>query len=69
MCPSAADHDDAVRRRSAGRAGSCVEVRIVDPDDSEVPRGQVGEVVARGDNVMLGYWNRPEDTGAAVRDG
>jgi acyl-CoA synthetase (AMP-forming)/AMP-acid ligase II len=65
----AADHDDPVLRRSAGRAAPHVEVRIVDRDDNEVPRGEVGEVVARGDNVMLGYWNRPEDTAAALRDG
>jgi acyl-CoA synthetase (AMP-forming)/AMP-acid ligase II len=65
----AADHDDPVLRRSAGRAAPHVEVRIVDPDDNEVPRGEVGEVVARGDNVMLGYWNRPEDTAAVVRNG
>jgi acyl-CoA synthetase (AMP-forming)/AMP-acid ligase II len=64
-----ADHDDPVLRRSAGRAAPHVEARIVDRDDNEVPRGEVGEVVARGDNVMLGYWNRPEDTAAAVRDG
>lgn len=64
-----ADHDDPTLRRSAGRAALNVEIRIVDPDDNEVPRGEVGEVVARGDNVMLGYWNRPEDTAASVRDG
>ncbi len=64
-----ADHDDPVLRRSAGRAAPHVEVRIVDLDGREVPRGEVGEVVVRGDNVMLGYWNRPDDTAAAVRDG
>jgi acyl-CoA synthetase (AMP-forming)/AMP-acid ligase II len=64
-----ADHDDPTLHRSAGRAAPHVEVRIVDPDDEEVPRGEVGEVVVRGDNVMLGYWNRPEDTAAAVRGG
>ena len=42
-----------------------MEVRIVDPDGREVPRGAVGEVVVRGDNVMLGYWNRPDETAAA----
>ncbi len=66
---SPADHDNPVLRRAAGRAAPHVEVRIVDPDDNEVPRGEVGEVVVKGDNVMLGYWNRPEDTAAAVRDG
>jgi acyl-CoA synthetase (AMP-forming)/AMP-acid ligase II len=64
-----ADHDDPTLRRSAGRAAPHTEVRIVDPDGQEVPRGDVGEVIVRGDNVMLGYWNRPEDTAEAVRDG
>jgi acyl-CoA synthetase (AMP-forming)/AMP-acid ligase II len=63
------DHDDPTLRRSAGRAAPHVEVRIVDANDDEVPRGVVGEIVARGDNVMLGYWNRPEDTASAVRGG
>jgi acyl-CoA synthetase (AMP-forming)/AMP-acid ligase II len=44
-------------------------VRIVDSSGREVARGEPGEVVVRGDNVMLGYWNRPADTAAAVRDG
>jgi acyl-CoA synthetase (AMP-forming)/AMP-acid ligase II len=64
-----ADHDEPGLRRSAGRAAPHGEVRIVDPDDVEVPRGTVGEVVARGDHVMLGYWNRPEETAAALRTG
>jgi acyl-CoA synthetase (AMP-forming)/AMP-acid ligase II len=64
-----ADHDDPSLHRSAGRAAPHTEVRIVDAEDQEVPRGEVGEVVVRGDNVMLGYWNRPADTAAAVRDG
>ena len=34
-------------------------MRIVDANDVEVPRGTVGEIVVRGGNVMLGYWNRP----------
>jgi acyl-CoA synthetase (AMP-forming)/AMP-acid ligase II len=45
------------------------EVRIVDDQDLEVPRGTVGEIVARGANVMLGYWNRPEETDSALRGG
>jgi acyl-CoA synthetase (AMP-forming)/AMP-acid ligase II len=64
-----ADHDDPALHRSAGRAAPHVEVRIVDAGDNEVPSGEVGEIVVRGDNVMLGYWNRPLDTAAAVRDG
>ncbi len=64
-----ADHADPVLRRSAGRAAVCAEVRIVDPDDVEVPFGTVGEVVVRGGHVMLGYWNKPEETAAALRGG
>lgn len=64
-----ADHQDPMLRRSAGRAAPHGEVQIVDAEDNEVPRGTVGEVVARGDHVMLGYWNRPEETEAALRGG
>ncbi|KDP86101.1 fatty-acid--CoA ligase [Cupriavidus sp. SK-3] len=55
--------------RSAGRASYTSEVRIVDGDGCEVPRGTVGEVAVRGPTVMQGYWNKPEQTAAAVRDG
>ena len=64
-----ADHEDPQRRRSAGRALPHCEVRIVGPDDAELPRGEVGEVVVRGGNVMLGYWNRPAETADALRGG
>jgi len=53
--------------RSAGRASVCTEVRIVDALGKEVPRGTVGEVAVRGPGVMLGYWNKPAETAAAVR--
>ncbi|MGQ0623913.1 MAG: acyl-CoA synthetase [Sporichthyaceae bacterium] len=69
---SGADHEDGEhpeRLRSAGRAVAYTEVRIVDPDGNEVPRETQGEIVGRGANVMLGYWNRPEETAAALRDG
>jgi acyl-CoA synthetase (AMP-forming)/AMP-acid ligase II len=64
-----ADHQVPRLRRSAGRALPHCEVRIVDDQDQEVPPGTVGEIVARGGNVMMGYWNRPEETAAALRDG
>lgn len=54
---------------SAGRAMDCVEVLIVDENDDEVARGTVGEIVVRGPTVMLGYWNRPEETARALRNG
>ncbi|HEY3848605.1 MAG TPA: AMP-binding protein, partial [Acetobacteraceae bacterium] len=57
------------RSRSCGKAALMVEVRIADADDNEVPRGTVGEVQVRGPNIMLGYWNKPEQTAAALRGG
>jgi long-chain acyl-CoA synthetase len=46
-----------------------VEVRIADPDDNPLPPNQVGELVVRGPNVMLGYHNLPEETAHALRGG
>jgi long-chain acyl-CoA synthetase len=57
------------RHRGAGRATLGCDVRIVDADDKLVPNGTVGEIVVRGDNVMLGYWERPEETARVVMDG
>ncbi|HBV99028.1 MAG: O-succinylbenzoate--CoA ligase [Peptococcaceae bacterium BICA1-7] len=46
-----------------------VEVRIVDYEDREVPVNQIGEIIVRGPNVMRGYYNRPEETNWAMRNG
>ncbi len=56
-------------RKSAGRMVYGVEMRLVDTDGLDVPLGKVGEIVVRGATVMLGYWNKPEATAAAMRDG
>jgi acyl-CoA synthetase (AMP-forming)/AMP-acid ligase II len=64
-----ADHAIERLRRSAGRALPHAEVRIFDAEDNEVPPGTAGEVVCRGGHVMLGYWNRPEETATALRGG
>jgi acyl-CoA synthetase (AMP-forming)/AMP-acid ligase II len=55
--------------RSCGQALPGTQLRIVDPDGNDVAPGGVGEVVARGPQVMVGYWNRPEDTADTLRDG
>ncbi|MGO4332643.1 long-chain fatty acid--CoA ligase [Cupriavidus sp. 2TAF22] len=57
------------RLRSAGRAGYAAELRIAGPDGREVPTGSMGEILARGPAVMMGYWNRPEETAQALRNG
>jgi long-chain acyl-CoA synthetase len=57
------------RHRSAGRATFCCEVRIVNNEDMLVPPDVIGEIVVRGDNVMMGYWERPDETAKAIIDG
>ena len=57
------------RLRSAGRATYDVIVRIIDSSGTEVQRGEIGEIITRGPNVMIGYLNRPEATAEALRDG
>ncbi len=55
---------------SIGMPVDLVEMKIVDPETGEkCPPGTPGEIAIRGPNVMLGYWNRPEETADAIRDG
>jgi fatty-acyl-CoA synthase len=58
------DHDPEgnARMRSAGKALPGVEILILGPDGQSVPTGEVGEVVTRSSNNMIGYWNLPEAT-------
>ncbi len=69
------DHREAVEQgndallRAAGRAVAGVDLRIRDDDGKDVRVGTVGEVVVRGPNVATGYFNRPEETQRAFRDG
>jgi long-chain acyl-CoA synthetase len=54
---------------SCGRSCPGVDVQVVDPSSGRpVEAGQPGEIVARGANVMLGYWNHPECTAQAFRN-
>lgn len=64
--------DRAVARSMLGAAGfpaPAVEVRLADRGGDEVARGEVGEVWLRGPGITPGYWNQPEATAAAFRDG
>ncbi|MDA8234872.1 MAG: long-chain fatty acid--CoA ligase [Clostridia bacterium] len=53
---------------SIGKAYPGLEVKIFDDQDCELPPGQVGEIVVRGSNVMMGYWNNPDATAEAMRN-
>jgi long-chain acyl-CoA synthetase len=64
------NHPD--RERKAGSIGTPidgVEMKLVDDEDHDLPAGGVGEIVIRGHNVMKGYWDRPDATADAIRDG
>ena len=65
-------HNHPGRERRPGSVGTPlegVEVRVADESGTELPPGEVGEILIRGPNVMKGYWRRPEATAEALRDG
>lgn len=69
-----ADHQRALRQKpellvAAGRPVLGTQVRVVDIDDNDVPRGTIGEVLARGPQMMKGYWKQAEATEEALRGG
>lgn len=60
---------NAGKLRSAGRAISVCEIKVVDTDDKELPQGEIGEIAVKGPITMLGYWNKPDLTATALKDG
>ncbi len=75
VCMTKQHHIDALEAGelgifgSSGRPINTVDVRIVDEDGRDVPVGEMGEAIFRGDTIMREYWNAPEATAAALRDG
>ena len=55
--------------RSCGKPWPRAEIRTVDENGNSVPTGEVGEIVIKSDVVMKGYWNKPEATADAIRNG
>jgi len=58
-----------IKKGSIGMPLPSVEAKVVDEEGKEVPLGEVGELIVKGPNVMKGYWNRPEETQKALKDG
>lgn len=65
------DHEHTIPSlaRSCGRPSPGIDVQVMDKSGVPVAFGQRGELVARGPNVMLGYWNRPDNTARSFRNG
>ncbi|WP_234505397.1 long-chain-fatty-acid--CoA ligase [Thermus brockianus] len=61
--------EGVVKKGSIGMPLPSVEAKVVDEEGKEVPLGEVGELIVKGPNVMKGYWNRPEETQKALKDG
>jgi long-chain acyl-CoA synthetase len=70
-CSPFSCYNDSQEHRfgSVGRAVDGFELKIFDEADHEMPVGEQGEIVIRGDGVMQGYWMRPEESQASLRGG
>lgn len=60
---------DLYRFGSSGKLVKPIDLRICDSEGKELPTGQLGEIVIKGENVMAGYWKNPESTAETLRDG
>jgi long-chain acyl-CoA synthetase len=69
LCGLRDDEHTQERLKSCGRSCPGIDVRVVDESGKKVEVGHPGELVARGENVMYSYWNNPEETELAFRDG
>jgi acyl-CoA synthetase (AMP-forming)/AMP-acid ligase II len=62
-------HHSGERLLSCGRPMFGGRARVVDADDNDLPPDQIGEILYQGENLMQGYWGRPDATREAIRDG
>ncbi|GAB2936708.1 long-chain fatty acid--CoA ligase [Rhodococcus aerolatus] len=64
------NHPDTERKvGSIGLPVRGCEIRVVNDDDEDVPDGEIGEIVIKGENIMKGYWGREEATAESIKDG
>jgi acyl-CoA synthetase (AMP-forming)/AMP-acid ligase II len=62
------DHDGSEKMRSCGKAVPGSEIRVVNAQGHDCSKGEVGEIIVSGLQVMKAYWNRPEDTAESIRN-
>lgn len=60
---------ERVKVGSIGKILPGLQYKLLDSEGKQVPAGEAGELVVKGDNVMLGYWNLPEETSHTLQDG
>jgi acyl-CoA synthetase (AMP-forming)/AMP-acid ligase II len=65
------DHDEKAgeRLKSCGKPMGDIEMRVVNAGGQDMPVGEVGEIITRSPQNMIGYWHEPEATSRAIRDG
>jgi long-chain acyl-CoA synthetase len=63
------NHDSQYREESVGTPVDQVQIKIVNEKYQALPAGELGEIAIKGPNIMNGYFNRPEETARAIRDG
>jgi acyl-CoA synthetase (AMP-forming)/AMP-acid ligase II len=63
------EHHVGERLLSCGRPMFGAQARVVDASDNDLPLGEIGEIVYRGESLMTGYWNRPKETDEVMRGG
>ncbi|MBX9253109.1 long-chain fatty acid--CoA ligase [Desmonostoc muscorum CCALA 125] len=63
------NHDLKYKLGSIGAPIENVEMKVIDDNGNQVELGELGQIVIRGPNVMLGYWNRPFETAQVIKNG
>jgi long-chain acyl-CoA synthetase len=63
------EHHEEQKLLSCGRPMFGARAKIVDSNDEELPRGEIGEICYQGESLMAGYWGRSEGTAEAIRNG